>query len=372
MIRRCLLVALGALLIFPALAAGAAIPRSAAGASPASIQAAVDQFRADLGGVNNAVGGSFPGGRREINWDGVPDAASSPNALPANFFNSNSPRGAVFSTAGSGFQVSAKAGNPTSTAVRFANLNPNYSNDFQPFSPERLFTAIGSNVTDVVFFLPGTTNPAVVSGFGAVFTDVDSATSTSLQFYDQSGASLGVFAVPALAGSQSLSFLGVSFNGGERVSRVRIRSGDGALGPNDNAVEGDMVVMDDFIYGEPQSANGVAGGCITDATSLCLNGGRFKVEATFRVPPGDTAAAHSTGIASDSGAFWFFSPNNLELLVKVLDGRAFNAKFWVFIGSGSGVEYTVTVTDTTNGAVKTYVNPFGTLASTADIQAFEP
>ncbi|MDQ2870607.1 MAG: hypothetical protein M3S32_07690, partial [Acidobacteriota bacterium] len=216
MTRRLLVVALGVFLIFPALATAAAITRSAAGASPASIQAAVDQFRADFGGANNGVGGTFPGGRREINWDGVPDTASSPNALPANFFNSNSPRGIVFSTVGSGFQVSAKAGNPTTTAVRFANLNANYSNDFQTFSPERLFTAIGSNVTDVVFFLPGTTNPAVVSGFGAVFTDVDSATSTSLQFYDQSGASLGTFAVPALAaGSQNLSFLGVSFNGGE-------------------------------------------------------------------------------------------------------------------------------------------------------------
>jgi hypothetical protein len=373
MARRFFLVTCVLLLVFPALARGSAIVRSAAGASPASIQPTVDQFRSDLGGANNGAGGTFATGRREINWDGVPDASSSPNPFPANFFNSNSPRGVVFSTAGSGFQVSAKAGNPTTTAVRFGNINPNYLNDFQTFSPERLFTAIGSNVTDVVFFLPGTTNPAVVSGFGAVFTDVDSATSSSLQFYDQSGASLGVFAVPALPpGSQNLSFLGVSFNGGERVSRVRIRSGDVALGPNDNPAGGDVVVMDDFIYGEPQSANGVAGGCITDATSLCLNGGRFKVQATFRVPPGQTATAQSTGIAADSGAFWFFSANNLELLVKVLDGRAFNQKFWVFIGSGSGVEYTVTVTDTTNGAVKTYFNPFGTLTSTADISAFTP
>jgi hypothetical protein len=130
--------------------------------------------------------------------------------------------------------------------------------------------------------------------------------------------------------------------------------------------------MDDFIYGEPRSANGVGGGCVTDATSLCLNSGRFKVEATFRVPPGPTATAQTTGIKANSGGFWFFSADNLELLVKVLDGRAFNEKFWVFIGSGSGVEYTVTVTDTTNGAVKTYFNSFGTLTSTADIEAFEP
>ena len=80
--------------------------------------------------------------------------------------------------------------------------------------------------------------------------------------------------------------------------------------------------------------------------------------------------AHATGIASDSGSFWFLSENNLELLVKVLDGRPLNAKFWVFIGSASGLEYTITVTDTSNGAVKTYFTPAGTLASTADTSAF--
>jgi hypothetical protein len=86
--------------------------------------------------------------RREINWDGVPDSFSAPNNLPANFFNVNSPRGVVFSTPGSGFQVSAKSGNATVTALRFGNINPNYLSDFQTFSPERLFTAVGSTVTD--------------------------------------------------------------------------------------------------------------------------------------------------------------------------------------------------------------------------------
>ena len=80
----------------------------ASGATPADIQAAVDGFR-NFGdfGTNNGVGGTFPHGRREINWDGVPDARSAPNLLPANFFNSNSPRGVVFFTPGTGFQVSA-------------------------------------------------------------------------------------------------------------------------------------------------------------------------------------------------------------------------------------------------------------------------
>src|SRR5262249_37290288 len=98
---------------------------------------------------------------------------------------------------------------------------------------------------------PGTTTPASVSGFGAVFTDVDSATSTTLEFFDQAGASLGVQPVAPL--DNGLSFLGVSFNAGERVARVRITSGNAppAAGVNDGGGN-DVVVMDDFLYGEPQ------------------------------------------------------------------------------------------------------------------------
>ncbi len=140
----------------------------------------MDQFRAEVGGTNNGVGGTFTSGRREVNWDGVPDSFSAPNNLPANFFNVNSARGVVFSTPGSGFQVSVRSGNPTVTAHRFGNINPNYPFDFQTFSPERLFTALGSTITDVTFFVPGTSSLAFTNGFGVVFTDVDSTTSTTL------------------------------------------------------------------------------------------------------------------------------------------------------------------------------------------------
>lgn len=372
MIRRSLMVFVLAVLV-PCGAFGGALVRSATGPAPASIQAAVDQFRTDLGGANNGVGGTFSTGRREINWDGVADAFSSPNSLPPDFFNANSPRGVLFSTPGTGFQVSAKTGNSTLTPVRFGHINPTYPNEFQTFSPERLFSAIGSNITDVTFFVPDTGKQAFVSGFGSVFTDVDLVTSTTIQFFDQAGVSLGVFAVPSSpAGSQNLSFLGAIFTAGEKVGRVRITSGSIPLGANENPPFGsDVVVMDDFIYGEPQAA---IGGCVSDANTLCLDGGnagRFKVQVISRAPSQSLSQpAAAVGITADSGAFSFFTPNNIELTVKILDGRAFNGKTWVFIAAGSNVEYTVTVTDTVGGAVRTYANPAGTLASIADLQAF--
>ena len=75
-------------------------------------------------------------------------------------------------------------------------------------------------------------------------------------------------------------------------------------------------------------------------------------------------------LTSDSGAFWFFQPSNIELVVKVLDGRAINGHFWVFYGALSNVGYTITVTDTATGESKTYTNPEGHLASLADTEAF--
>jgi hypothetical protein len=167
---------------------------SATGANVAAIQPAVDSFRSALGTLNPNSAGSFGTGRREINWDGVPDNFSAPNLLPANFFNVNSPRGVVFSTPGTGFQVSASAS--SGTPVEFGNINPGYSNIFAAFSPQRLFTALGSNVVDVNFFVPGASTPAFTTGFGAVFTDVDFANTTSIQFFNLANALIGTVFAP--------------------------------------------------------------------------------------------------------------------------------------------------------------------------------
>src|SRR5439155_12569177 len=119
----------------------------ATGPNAAAVTPARDAFRNDLGGGTVAgANGSFGGLRREINWDGVPDALAAPNNLPPAFFNVNSPRGVVFATPGTGFQVSANAAFPP---VQFGNLDPIYPTFFEPFSPQRLFTPLGSNVVDV-------------------------------------------------------------------------------------------------------------------------------------------------------------------------------------------------------------------------------
>ncbi len=223
---------------------------SAAGANAAAIQATVNQYRSDLGALNPNTSGSFGAGRREINWDGVPDNRAASNTLPADFFNMLSPRGVVFSTPGSGLQASANAVNPTNTPVRFGNLNATYSSIFQTFSAQRLFAPLGSNILDVAFFIPGTARPATVSGFGAVFTDIDTAGATTIEYFDRSNQSLGKFT--PLAADGGLTFFGVLFTGGERAARVRITGGNAALGPDDG-VGKDVVALDDFIYTEPQN-----------------------------------------------------------------------------------------------------------------------
>jgi type II secretory pathway pseudopilin PulG len=240
-------------------AVSAQVVRSASGANGAAIQGAIDAFRGDLGGGLNAnVTGSFGAGRREINWDGVPDQFDSPNALPANFFNVNSPRGVVFSTPGTGFQNSSSAA--SGTPVRFGNINAAYTNEFAAFSGQRLFTAIGSPTTDVDFFIPGSTTATTTRGFGVVFTDVDVTGSARIELFN-GAASLGSFDAPAFAGDGGFSFIGVSYTDAN-VTRVRITSGTSALGGLENLPGTDLVVMDDFIYGEPVPTPG----------ALCLAG----------------------------------------------------------------------------------------------------
>jgi hypothetical protein len=159
-------------------------------------------------------------------------------------------------------------------ATLFAN--PSYNTKFIAFSPQRMFTPVGTNVTEAVFFVPqgvggdeANAVPAAVRAFGAVFVDVDQPegsgpgrqanrrASTLLEFFDANNARLFSGFAPASPGEGNLSFFGIVFPDA-RIARVRITTGAKA-GPDESSRQ-DIVVMDDFIYGEPQALSSAAPG----------------------------------------------------------------------------------------------------------------
>ncbi|HME63158.1 MAG TPA: hypothetical protein VKH62_18085 [Candidatus Binatia bacterium] len=238
----------------------------AAGSTADSIQSTVDAFRAALGNPNN--GNNPPpidrSGHREINWDGgnVNIVTTTPPITPFDTFLNT--RGAQFTTPGVGLSQAAASGGPQGGVAGLFN-NPTYDTIFSTFSPSRLFTPVGSNVTEALFFLPGSNGnvPAAVRGFGAVFTDVDQPdgsgpgkkrgnrrASTLIEYFGANGKLLFSSFVPASPGDASLSFFAIVFDE-PLITRVRITTGNAEPGRDDDENH-DIVMMDDFIYGEPQ------------------------------------------------------------------------------------------------------------------------
>ena len=136
----------------------------------------------------------------------------------------------------------------------------------------------------------------------------------------------------------------------------RLRSGAEASG-NASATTGDPV-----------------GDCRSGQRYLCLRQKRFEVRVHWSNPDrsGDNGAgaAVPVAISDESGLFWFFDPDNIELAVKVLDGRGVNGAFWVFFGALTDVEYWLTVEDTQGGGRRTYHNPPKTTCGQSDVAAF--
>jgi ELWxxDGT repeat protein len=147
-----------------------------------------------------------------------------------------------------------------------------------------------------------------------------------------------------------------------------------AFGPHGASTAGVVTVGPASRPGATQAAaqpRAAAAACVPGPERLCLAGGRFAVTARWKLPDGTSGTGHAVPLAGgDTGYLWFFSASNVEVVLKVLDGRPVNGRFWVFFGALSDVEYTLTVTDTETGAVKTYTNPRGRLASVADTEAF--
>ena len=222
-------------------------PTPAIVSASGDIAAKVDEFRALLGDPKN--GGTVPGpaasGRREVNWDGVNGGNLNTNAFPGDFFANTTKLGLLMTTPGTGLRVSDKD---------FSDINAAFGDVFNAFSPTKTFAAVGSTITDVTFQVAASTTPAVVAGFGVVFSDVDNATSAKIEAFDKAGKNLGTFYAPTRSGANGLSFVGIKFTSA-LIGRVRITSGTATLGAQavDVSAGGsaDLVVMDDFLFSEP-------------------------------------------------------------------------------------------------------------------------
>ncbi len=113
--------------------------------------------------------------------------------------------------------------------------------------------------------------------------------------------------------------------------------------------------------GAAAAGGGGSGKSCGAGEALCLNGERFRVEALWRTADGDSGTGQPVALTDDTGFFWFFGPDNVEVVVKVLDACGLPAfrNFWIFAAGLTDVEVVLRVTDTVSGEVEEYVNPQG-------------
>ena len=107
-------------------------------------------------------------------------------------------------------------------------------------------------------------------------------------------------------------------------------------------------------------ADASASGCTASAASLCLADGRFEVAVDWSTAGGGEGPAKVVpGGTNNSGLFYFFDPDNWEMLIKVLDGCAINGHYWVYSAAATDLGLDITVTDTATGAIWNYPKPPG-------------
>ena len=111
--------------------------------------------------------------------------------------------------------------------------------------------------------------------------------------------------------------------------------------------------------------------CQPTATAVCLQGGRFRVTLDWSAPDGTRAAARVSDARTPRAAiFYFFAPENWEVLVKVLNGCAVNGHYWVSIASGTDLGLDLAVRDTRTGAERRYGKAPGEPDAFSDLSAF--
>lgn len=112
--------------------------------------------------------------------------------------------------------------------------------------------------------------------------------------------------------------------------------------------------------------------CRPGPTTLCLQEGRFRVEVEWQDATGQTGPGHPVpGASPDASLVWFFSPDNWELSLKILDACILNNHHWFSLAGTTDVGFTVTVTDLRTGVERAYGSPVGQTAETViDVEAF--
>lgn len=113
-----------------------------------------------------------------------------------------------------------------------------------------------------------------------------------------------------------------------------------------------------------------AGSCVPGPGRVCLQGGRFRVEASYNRGTGAPLTAAAEPLSDAAGYFWFSRPSNPEIAVKVLDGRAVNGHWWVFYGGLTDAGFTLSVVDTATGAERLYGSPAAGFGAGGDTLAF--
>lgn len=204
-------------------------------------------FRNLAGAVLNTAPGAV-GGRREINWDAVPDELMG-QKLPVDFFNPVGNQAVVSRQRGLGY---TDEGSFMVSASNFGEINPDAATEFSSFSGNKIFANTESSLWDLVFEVPGERRAAFIHGFGAVFADVDKEQSVFVEFFS-GNASKGKFFVPAQKSGSKFSFLGVYFKG-EKITGIRVGHEGTLSGSGKDISQGgthDLVILDDIIYNEP-------------------------------------------------------------------------------------------------------------------------
>lgn len=249
---------------------------SDAGPAATDIQDTVDGFRAAFSQLNSFTPtNEDPDGRREINWDGVPDQFADPNDFPGDFFNGDVPglaRGIEFVETGDteGFENSSSS----ASGVPILFDEPD---EYSSFSPERIFRPQDGATFDILFFDPlDQTTQALTRGFGAVFTGLEEVDQVVLSYFGINGELLAEESAPP-SGLTNLSFLGVVFDD-PIVAKVSV--GTGLIDFDDEPV------FDDFLYGEPIPLDvapvPLPAGVLFGLTSLAGLGGLRRLQRNRR------------------------------------------------------------------------------------------